>query len=201
MGRRSLLLVCVSLALEGSTACGGKAVSADHDGDLPGVDTPVSDPPGGAPINDAPDPEATLEQGAALYRLELRRADESSAVTMGFGCEFSERLKVYFRSHEMITKTCVNIGQGGLSGARETTALLDGDLERIRSAYDQLQPAPGGRCERSSEWLSLDVETNATDRQWLDVEHSDCPLEELEGRGFVEGLGPLYQLLTDLRAR
>jgi hypothetical protein len=169
-------------------------VSAVHDGDPPGVAPPASDLSG---------PDAPLEEGAALYRIELRRVDDRSVATTGFGCEFAERLKVYFRSNELITKTCTNIDGGGLSGTRETTPLLDVDLERIRSAYDQLRPARGERCEATSEWLSLDVEAahSVPERQWSDVEHSGCPLRELEGQGFVEGLGPLYRLLAELRAQ
>jgi hypothetical protein len=189
MGKRTLLLACVSLVLEGSTACGGKAASAAYDADPPGMELPAGD---------LPEPDATLEEDAPLDTLVLRRVDARSAAATGSDCEFAERMKVYFSSHELVTRTCTDYPPG----RREETALLDTDLERIRSAYAQLRPAAGERCEGSSGWLNLDVETlhHAADRQWSDVEHSGCPLEELEGRSLADGLGPLYRLLVDLRA-
>ena len=81
--------------------------------------------------------------------------------------------------------------------------LLDSDLERIQSAYEQLRPASGTQCDGSARWLSLDIESveRAEDRRVLDVEHSGCPLLGVEGDDFVQGLGQLHDLLAEIAAR
>ncbi|HKO91848.1 MAG TPA: hypothetical protein VJU61_11875 [Polyangiaceae bacterium] len=201
MTRRPLPL-CLPALFALLSACGGRASSADTDADLPGdipsveevpsVDTPSTDTPSvDTPSGDVPED---------LQRLELRRFDDSNDVEGSLlRCEYSERIKVYFRSGELSTGSCEELG-GGVSRARETKKILDADMERILEAYAELRVVSGGQCESSADRLSLAVlsEDDPADVPVLDAEHSGCPLPGLEGKAFVQGLDQLYRVLASL---
>jgi hypothetical protein len=132
--------------------------------------------------------------GAPL-RLELGRFQDGEP-QLG-NCEFAERWKVMFRSRELIVTSCLLI-DGGYTIGRGTEVLSDTVVERIRAAYAQLQPAGDAECRSSATPLRLTVVSDGDPDtlQLVDADHAGCPPPGASGARFVEGLGPLYQLLS-----
>jgi len=174
------LYLCTVLA--SLPACGGKVSGADVD--LPGAGASSGLPGTGKP--------------AALRSFELRLTDRSNETAL-IGCAgYTVGFTVYFRSRSLTTRYCEHTEQSNISS--DSQPLLDTDLDRIQSAYDQLRPVSSLQCSSSPEWLSLDVKTEklADRRKLFDVEHSGCPRAEAASKTYVEGLGELYGVLAEL---
>lgn len=146
---------------------------------------------------------------SSFDELEVRRVSGSAPLREITACDpsdFTGKITVSPRRSRLTYSSCAPSPNG--AGWQLDTAgyeLDEAGVARVHDAYRRLRLSETSECSAGAQPFAIDIEvTDGPEMLFADVEHSACPLPQLQRYSFVAGANALYDELlelTDIRAQ